>query len=409
MQDKFYKGSFFPVLKKVMIKERKKQYLALCCISLTWFLILSGRYSISNVLPKIIQDLSFGWTEAGVALTSMWLFYALLQFPSGIFSDIKGRKISIILAMVVFSISYFLVGFSIHFFMFLFALILLGAGTGGYPSVGISMITDIFKEKRGKALGIRSSAGSLAYIVPMFAAAIASYYDWRFFFFLWGGVCVFSIFLFYKGTQESTRLPESVSIKERVVDGVRVFRKPGVQLMFVVNLLIAITWISYMSFFQPYLIVEKTGFNGFLAGIALGILGLAGFIFKPFIGSLSDRYEKKIIILILSVSTGLATLALVFTDSMGIIFLICPVLSFTTAIFPVISSYLMDQWEEKGRAGKLGFYRSMLILLASPSSSIIGYLADRYSFDVPFIGLSLIFFIAASIMFFNILLSRRKK
>ena len=392
-----------------MIKKMKKEHVALCCISLAWFLVLSGRYSISNLLPQIIQDLNFSWTEAGVALTSMWLFYALLQFPSGIFSDIKGRKISIILAMIVFSISYFLVGFSIHFFMFFLALILLGAGTGGYPSVGISMITDIFKQNKGKALGIRSAAGSLAYAVPMVAAVIASYYDWRSFFFIWGGISLFSIYLFYKGTQESTSLPESVSVRERVFDGMSIFRRPQIQLIFVVNLLIAITWISYMSFFQPYLIVEKEGFDGLLAGIALGILGLGGFIFKPFIGSLSDRYEKKIIILILSVSTGIATLALVFTNSIIIIFLLCPALSLSTAIFPVISSHLMDQWEERGRAGKLGFYRSLLILLASPSSSVIGFLADKYSFDVPFIGLAIIFFITATILLFNLALNYIRK
>ena len=391
-----------------MIEKVKKNHIALCCISLAWFLILSGRYSISNLLPRITAELNFSWTEAGVALTSMWLFYALLQFPSGIFSDIKGRKISIILAMIVFSTSYFLVGFSIHFIMFFFALILLGAGTGGYPSVGISMITDIFKEKRGKALGIRSAAGSLAYAVPMIAAIIATYYDWRSFFFIWGGISLVSIYLFYRGTQESTTLPESVSVRERVFDGVKIFRKPEIQLMFVVNLLIAITWISYMSFFQPYLIVGKDGFNGFLAGIALAILGLGGFVFKPFIGSLSDKYEKRIIILILTVSTGLATLALVFTNSVIVIFLICPALSLSTAIFPVISSFLMDQWEDKGRAGKLGFYRSMLILLASPSSSAIGYLADRYTFDVPFIGLAVIFFIAAIILMFSLLFNRNK-
>lgn len=392
-----------------MIKNMRKEHVALCCISLAWFLILSGRYSISNLLPLITQDLNFSWTEAGIALTSMWLFYALLQFPSGIFSDIKGRKISIIIAMIVFSFAYFLVGFSIHFLMFFLALILLGASTGGYPSVGISMITDIFKEKRGKALGIRSSAGSLAYIVPMFAAIIASFFDWRTFFFLWGGICLFSVFLFYNGTQESTKLPETVSVRERVFDGIKIFRSPQVQLIFIVNLLIAITWISYMSFFQPYLIVGKEGFNGLLAGIALGILGIGGFLFKPYIGSLSDRYEKKIIILVLSITTGLATLALVFTQSIIIIFLICPALSLSTAIFPVISSYLMDQWEDKGRAGKLGFYRSLLILLASPSSSAIGYLADKYSFDVPFIGLAIIFFITAFILLVNLIWNYKKK
>ncbi len=63
----------------------------------------------------------------------------------------------------------------------------------------------------------------------------------------------------------------------------------------------------------------------------------------------------------------------------------------------------MDLFEEKGRAGKLGFYRSTLILLASPASSIIGFLADNYDFNVPFFGISIILFIAATILLFNVI------
>jgi MFS family permease len=384
-----------------------KEHKALCCISLAWFLVLSGRYSISNLLPKIVAELHFSWTLAGIGLTSMWLIYAAMQFPSGILSDIKGRKIIIIIAMSIFTISYFLVGISTHYIFFFASLFLLGAGTGAYPAVGISMITDIFKEKRGKALGIRDSAGSLAYIAPILAATIASVYNWRYFFLLWSFICGISIYLFYKGTTESTTLPDQVSIKERVKDGMKIFRNKKIQLVFVVNLLIAITWISYMSFFPSLLVVEK-GFTEIQAAIALGILGLGGFIFKPIIGSISDRYNKKLIIIALSSITAIGTLIILQTDSIWIIFLISFIPALATAIFPVISSYLMEQWGEKGRAGKLGFYRSNLIILGSPSSSIIGFLADKYNFIIPFIGISIILFIAALILVINLLFFKQE-
>jgi predicted MFS family arabinose efflux permease len=390
-----------------MIKLKKDQ-IALCCISLAWFLILSGRYSISNLLPQISNELNFSWTEAGFALTLMWLFYAMMQFPSGIFSDIKGRKISIIFAMALFTLSYFIVGISNHYFTFLLALIVLGIGTGSYPSAGISMITDIFRENKGKALGIRSSAGSLAYAVPLFAAAIASYLIWRTFFFIWGAVCIFSIFLFYKGTSETTTLPEVFSIKERVVDGVKVFKRKKVQLIFIVNLLIAIAWISYMSFFQPYLSTEK-GMTPLVAGVAFLFLGVCGFIFKPFIGSYSDKFNKKIIIMLLSLATAAGTLIFVFAESVWLIFLILPVLSLSTAIFPIISSYLMDQWEEKGRAGKLGFYRSLLIMLSSPIATYFGSVRDEFgSFNFAFITISVILFIAVLFLIINLIYDRYK-
>ncbi len=384
-----------------------KDYITLCCVSLAWFLILSGRYSISNLLPKIINDLNFSWTQAGIALTTMWLCYAITQFPAGIYSDIKGRKISILLAISVFSFSYLIVGFSVNYIMFFLALVFLGIGTGGYPAVGISMITDIFKEKRGKALGVRDSAGSLAYGVPILAAIIASYYNWRFFFFLWSAVSFIGLYLFYMGTTESTELPDTVSVKERIIDGVSIFKNKSIQLMFIVNLFIAITWISYMSFFPAYLIVSK-GFTEIQAAIALGILGIGGFILKPIIGSLSDKYNKKIIIIILSIVTAIGTIAIINTTNLYLILLMSFIPAFATAIFPIISSFLMDLFEEKGRAGKLGFYRSTLILLASPASSIIGFLADNYNFNVPFFGISIILFIAAAILLFNVIFFNKK-
>jgi YNFM family putative membrane transporter len=336
----------------------------------------------------------------------MWLIYASIQFPSGIYSDIKGRKITILIAMMIFSVSYLLVGLSIHYTMFFFALLLLGAGTGGYPAVGISMITDVFKEKRGRALGIRDSAGSLAYVVPLVAAIIAGYFNWRVFFYLWAGICAVSVVLFYFLTSESTTLPEKAAVKERVIDGIQIFKQRDIQLMFFINLFIAVTWISYMSFFPAFLVVEK-GFTEIQAAIALGILGVGGFIFKPIVGSLSDRYNKKLLIIILSILTAVGTLLIVYTDSLPLIFLLSFLPALATAVFPVVSTHLMNQWPEKGRAGKLGFYRSTLILLSSPSSAVIGILADQYNFNIPFIGIAGLLFFVVIVLTINIVLTKK--
>jgi len=134
-----------------------------------------------------------------------------------------------------------------------------------------------------------------------------------------------------------------------------------------------------------------------------------GFIFKPIIGALSDKYNKKIIIIILSIIAAVGTLLIVNIDTFFIILLISFLPAFATAIFPVISSYLMHQWPEKGRAGKLGFYRSNIILLASPSSAVIGILADRYNFDIPFLGISFILFFVVFILTINLLIIKYKK
>jgi len=377
---------------------RRFERAILICVSLGWFLVLAGRLSISALLVNIEDSLHIGHAEAGLALTGMWFLYALMQFPSGLASDIRGRKVSILLAMMTFSLSYLLIGLSINYIMFFMTLLLLGAGGGSYPTVGIAMITDVFREKRGRALGIQSSAGSLAGIVPIFASIVALYFDWHLFFFILAIASLFSTYLFFKYTGESTKLPVNVSIKERFFEGIMIFKDKEILLIFIVNLALTFAWLGYMSFFPTYLIEGKM-FSQMEASIALAVLTTAGIFLKPLVGEISDIYNKKMVLSILILLSALATLLLVYAHSIAVVLVISFTLAFTSASFPIISSYLIGRWEEKGRGGKLGFYRTMVILTGSPTSAIIGISAGRYGFDVPFLAIALILFVASVVIF----------
>ncbi len=389
------------------MKPLKYEHIALICVSLGWFLVLSGRLSISTLLVTIENALGIGHFEAGIALSSMWLFYGLMQYPSGIFSDIKGRKKSILYAMLIFSIAYFAIGISMHYLLFLGSLILVGIGCGSYPTVGIAMLTDIFKTQRGKALGIQSSAGSLAGAVPIFASAFALLYDWRLFFIIWGGFSVISTVFFARYTGESTTLPNQVSLRERIIDGFRVFRNHTVIIIFIVNLILAATWIGYMSFYPTYLIETKY-LSGLIASILFAILISGGLLFKPLIGSLSDKYNKIHILLILVVLTAVSTALLIVADSVYALLLISFMLSLTSGAFPVFSSYIMGLYEEKGRGGKLGLYRSLTILLGSPTAAAIGFSSTTYGFDIAFWAVVVMLAVAAVILSVLVLFQRAK-
>ena len=380
----------------------RKEQTALIFVSLGWFLILAGRLSISTLLVNIENSLHIGHAEAGLALTGMWLVYALMQFPSGIASDVRGRKRSILLAMTIFSFAYLFIGFSTSYFMFFVTLLLLGLGGGGFPTAGIAMITDLFKEKKGKALGLQSSAGSLAGVVPVFASVVALHYGWRTFFFVLSASSFLSTYLFFRGAEESTVLPKKVSLKNRFVEGIGIFRDRDVFLVFSVNLALTFTWIGYMSFFPAYLIEGKM-LPEFETSVALMILVTTGIFLKPFIGAFSDRFDKKSVLFVLSLFSAGAALSLVYTKSIVAIFAISFVLSSTSAAFPVISSYLTSKWEEKGRGGKLGFYRTLVILLGSPTSAVIGVSASRYGFDVSFLVIAVMLFMASAVLLFSLI------
>lgn len=381
-----------------------KENLALICVSLGWFLIFSGRLSISTLLVNIEASFGMNHAQAGFALSCMWFFYGFMQFPSGVVSDLRGRKVTMLASMAVFSAAYLMIGLSVHYLMFLFMLVLLGIGGGSFPTAGIAMLSDLFRERRGRALGIQSSFGSMAGVMPIVAPVIASF-DWRFFFFIWAGLGIFTMYLFLRCTEESTKLPHGVSMMERFADGMAALKDRSVLFIFIINLTATISWIGYISFFPTYLIEGKM-FTEMEAGIAFALLSFGGFVLKPIIGSISDRYDKKAIMLFLMSVSAFATFLLVQVRSFPAVLLISFALSTSSAFFLVANSYLIGRWGEKGRGGRLGFYRSILILSGSPASAAMGYYATGRGFGTPFLIISLLLSSAAVMLFLGIVAER---
>jgi len=377
-----------------------KENIALICVSLGWFLIFSGRLSISTLLVTIEASLGMNHAEAGFALTGMWFFYGLMQFPSGVISDLKGRKATIIASMIIFSVAYLLIGLSVHYLMFLLMLILLGIGGGSFPTAGIAMLSDIFKERRGKALGIQSSFGSIAGIMPIVAPIIAAF-NWRFFFFIWAGLGIFAVYLFLTCTEESTILPHGESMLKRFADGMAALKDKKILFIFIINLVATLSWIGYISFFPTYLI-ESKAFSEMEAGISFALLTFGGFVLKPLIGSLSDKYNKKTIMLLLISISAVATFTLVQLNSFAAVLIISFALSASSAFFLVANSYLLGLWEERGRGGRLGFYRSLLILTGSPTAALIGAYATDRGFAFPFLVIAMLLSVAALLLLVNI-------
>jgi len=151
--------------------------------------------------------------------------------------------------------------------------------------------------------------------------------------------------------------------------------------IFAINLMVVFTWMGFTSFYPTYLI-ESKGFTEIEAGICFALLSFGGFILKPFVGSLADLYPPRFIVFVLLSISAVAIILLVYSQPFLMVLALSFVLSASTCIFLVNNTYLMHHWEVRGRGGKLGFYRSMTILVGSPTSAFIGYAANRYGFDL---------------------------
>ncbi len=389
----------------MILNDKKK--LALFFASAGWFLVLSGRLTTSTLLLKIEESFGIDHAQAGLALTGMWLSYGVMQFPSGLWSDIRGRKVTILCALGTFSLAFIFMGISMNYGLFFFFLVMLGLGSGCFQTASISMLSDLYLANRGKALGLQASSGSIAGLVPIAVPVLAELYHWRALFIMWGILSLSLAFLFRRYSVETTRLPQGVSIKDRFMDGVSVLKQGTTRLFLAVNLILVFTWMGFMSFFPAYTI-ENKGLTPFQAGVAFALISFSGILLKPLIGIISDRGRKKPIITALLFITAIAAGGLVFIESFALICVAAFLMAFITSIFLVMNSYLMDYWEERGRGGKLGFYRTITILVGSPTSAFIGYTATRYGFDTPFFVLAVLLMLAAVMLLFNTLFARRR-
>ncbi|MGC9308709.1 MAG: MFS transporter, partial [Thermoplasmatota archaeon] len=153
---------------------------------------------------------------------------------------------------------------------------------------------------------------------------------------------------------------------------------------------------------------EEKAFSSLEAGLSFAVLIFGGFIWKPIIGSLSDRYRPRLIVGVLTAVGTAAIVSIVATQALPVVLAVSFLLSTFTSIFLVHNHYLMNQWEVKGRAGKLGFYRSVNILVGSPTSAVVGYAATHYGFEVPFLVLAGLLGAAAVTLFVTLALEHHR-
>ncbi len=143
--------------------------------------------SVLRVSSPLFRE-SFGLTSESVAWLSMSFsipFMVLTPVYCRL-SEIVGRR-----RLIMAGCALFLVGVLISMFSPRFAVLLLGQGIQGFgvagmTPLGMAYISAIFpRHERGKALGTWSSVGpTVAFLGPLMAGVILSFWSWRFTFLL---------------------------------------------------------------------------------------------------------------------------------------------------------------------------------------------------------------------------------
>ncbi|MES2440581.1 MAG: TCR/Tet family MFS transporter [Verrucomicrobiota bacterium] len=172
--------------------------------------------------------------------------------------------------------------------------------------------------------------------------------------------------------------------------------KPAIVFIFI-TLFLDIFGIGVIVPVLPKLVEELQGGNLQAAAHSVGWLGalyaLMQFIFSPVLGSLSDRFGRRAVILTSLFGSGIDYLVLAWAPTIGWLYLARIVSGITAANFSAASAYIADVTPPEKRAAGFGMIGAAFGLGFIAGPAIGGWLG-QYGLRMPFL-------VAAGITFLN--------
>jgi MFS family permease len=266
------------------------------------------------------------------------------------------------------------------FFQFFGFRILGGLGSSPQHPVGASVVTSATDpSKRGRMLGLNQAFPSLAFtFTPLITAYLLTRMGWRPALALLSiPALVFSLILifFVKGSSSSearsrdalswTRLREAM--KNRNVLSISALR-------------------SVMAFrmgvrtFLPLYFIDILGFTPGKSSLLYSVL-LSGGVLGPFFwGNVSDRVNRKPLIIGITVASGVGYFLLNFVTGFWVLAALLFAIGFMVQTV-VVQSVLSDSVEKTQLDQIFGLYFTIGFTIASFSSAIFGYIVEFYGFN----------------------------
>lgn len=389
--------------------------------ALIWFLGKFIRYVFPPLFESLQVSYSVSTTMLGWTFSAFLFAYALVQFPSGVWSDSFGSVPVISAGILLASVTTMVLFLEVPFVGFVVIMVILGASTGVHKTSAVQLLSKIYSSSRGRALGVFDTFGTFGGVVAPIAIVVAASIPvpipgWRILLLttgLFGLLCaiIFRLIvpqnlkrmelsiLTEKNHTSSTqpvhteqRDDSSAAMSESSPRSsvewrsyVKLFENKNFVLFVIISLLFSFTYYGMVSFLPLYL-TEEGSVSSAIAGMLYSIVFVAS-IAQIVSGELSDKLGALPVI---SGALGLATISMTIfilaTDS-NLWVLTMSVFALGLGVHgfrPVRAVYLMKTLPDQLSAGGFGIVRTLLMLAGAISPGIVGTLSDVSTFRTAF-------------------------
>jgi EmrB/QacA subfamily drug resistance transporter len=188
-----------------MSDKENAKWLGLIGISIAGFLGCLDLTIVNTALPSIQSNLKISVTQLQWVMTSLLLALTAFMVISGKLADLYGRKLCLVLGIILFAVSSLGVALAPDIHFLIFFRFLQGISIAFLYTAPVALIPSLFPEhQRGRATGLLIGANGLGLAIgPVIGGLIVSSLGWRWIFFINPPIILISFLLCWKNLTES--------------------------------------------------------------------------------------------------------------------------------------------------------------------------------------------------------------
>lgn len=353
---------------------------------LGWGILYADRTTLYPLLPVVAQSLGITSAQAGTLSSMYFLFYVLLQIPSGVAADRWGAKRVLMVMYALLGIGVLGTGlFGGAFSLLLLFSALHGFGAGAYyPCCYGTLLATVPHEKRGVSSGFIGMGMALGILGGMAASGpLYTLFDsYRTPFVILAVPTFLMIPLFQRAIPETrTANAPSWNTYLSLFRDWDLWKINGAMFCSLYGFWVATTW-------GPTFLQAERGFSLTQSGLYTGLVALAALPAGVLWGKLSDRFGRKKLALFILSASAVALFLLTKAESASEViaaFLFFGAFS-NSAVSPVAVAWMGDIVTRKypgSMNAAVGFFNGTIMSSAIVAPLLSGILRDMTGSLIP--------------------------